>query len=266
MDIVQERILLKSACDKCSGLCCVCLYFSKIGGFPEDKKAGKPCRFLTKDYRCQVHEQLEKLSFKGCIGYDCFGAGQHVVQVLYHGQTYHDRPKQANEIFDVFNIVFKLFQIRYFLIEALSLNDLQKNKETIIRLIIENKNICNYDPQTLLSFDLKEYQKRINPLLKQVCKQQSNNVDTYALNFLAKNFQNKDMSRLDLSMKLLITANFKGCNFAGTIFLGADTRDADFSNADLENARFLTQGQINVAKGNRFTKLPAHLEYPVTWK
>jgi Mg2+/Co2+ transporter CorB len=37
--------------------------------------------------------------------------------------------------------------------------------------------------------------------------------------------------------------------------IGADTRDTNFSNADLREAVFLTQRQINSAKGNRNTKL-----------
>lgn len=49
-------------------------------------------------------------------------------------------------------------------------------------------------------------------------------------------------------------------------FLGADTRDTNFNNADLSEAVFLTQGQVNSAKGNCNTKLPYHLDYPSTWK
>lgn len=74
------------------------------------------------------------------------------------------------------------------------------------------------------------------------------------------------MRGLDLSTKLLIAANFNNCVFDGTIFLGADTRDTDFCNADLREAVFLTQGQINAAKGNRNTKLPQYLDYPITWR
>lgn len=79
-------------------------------------------------------------------------------------------------------------------------------------------------------------------------------------------FQGRDMGGLDLSMKLLIASDFVGCSFHKTIFLGADTRDADFSVADLSEAVFLTQGQVNAAKGSRTTKLPEYLDYPVTWK
>ncbi|WP_242974623.1 pentapeptide repeat-containing protein [Lacrimispora amygdalina] len=83
---------------------------------------------------------------------------------------------------------------------------------------------------------------------------------------LGKNFQSKNFSGLDLSTKLLIAANFNTCVFDGTIFLGADTRDTDFSNANLRDAVFLSQGQINAAKGNRNTKLPLYLDYPLTWR
>lgn len=62
------------------------------------------------------------------------------------------------------------------------------------------------------------------------------------------------MSGVDLSMKLLIATNFEGCIFDGTIFLGADTRDTNFSNADLREAVFLTQGQINCAKGKKIPR------------
>lgn len=74
------------------------------------------------------------------------------------------------------------------------------------------------------------------------------------------------MSGFDLSMKLLIAANFDGCKFDGTILLGADMRDVNLNNADLREAIFLSQGQINSARGNQNTKLPPHLERPVTWK
>ncbi|SHH95733.1 Pentapeptide repeat-containing protein [Clostridium collagenovorans DSM 3089] len=66
----------------------------------------------------------------------------------------------------------------------------------------------------------------------------------------------------------VISQLMKGIKFTfdGTGFLGADTRETNFSNADLREAVFLTQGQINAAKGNRNTKLPQYLDYPVTWK
>lgn len=265
MNYSEELLQLKTNCSKCSGLCCVALFFSKMDGFPKDKKAGQPCNNLLDDFRCKIHTQLEDRNLKGCIGYDCFGAGQHVTQCIYQGKTYRDLTNQATEIFDVFIIVFQLYQVRYYLLEVLTLDISSKKKERIKDLIIENKKICNYFPNKLLSFNLNTYKDKINPVLKQICSQFKNNKKVPTI-FLAKNFKGEDMSGLDLSMKLLIAANFDSCKFDNTIFLGADTRDANFNDADLTKALFLTQGQVNSAKGNRNTKLPKHLNYPVTWK
>ena len=267
-DKIWER--MKPDCSKCSGLCCTALFFSKTDGFPKDKASGQPCINLLKDYRCKIHSQLEKQKMKGCIGYDCFGAGQQVTQVIYQGQTWKDIPNQSTEIFDVFVIVFKLYQIRYYLIEASSLISAQPLKKSIQCLIEENIKMCHYRPDSILSLDLEEYRHRANQILKQVCKllQQSIRSESKKVpaNFLGGNFRGLDMSGADLSIKLLIAANFEKSLFKGTIFLGADTRDTNFSDADLSEAVFLTQGQVNAAKGNRNTKLPYQLDYPPTWK
>ena len=47
--------------------------------------------------------------------------------------------------------------------------------------------------------------------------------------------------------------------------LGADLRDTDVSGADLSTALFLTQPQLNAARGSATTLLPTHLRRPVSW-
>jgi len=76
---------LRGDCEKCFGLCCVALYFSASEGFPINKDAGKPCLNLQTKFGCSVHKDLRKQGLKGCIAYDCFGAGQRVAQVAYKG-------------------------------------------------------------------------------------------------------------------------------------------------------------------------------------
>jgi len=268
----SDEILLKlkADCSKCSGLCCTALFFSKIDGFPENKAAGQPCMNLQKDFRCKIHKDLEKNKMKGCIGYDCFGAGQHVTQMVFKGDTWQDTPSKAKEIFDVFVVVFQLYQIRYFLTQALTICQLNDLAEEISELIKENEVMCNYSPKNIQQIEIESYREKINLLLRQVCslflERTGNENKKCPSDFLGRNFKKKDMSGLDLSTKLLIAANFEGCIFRGTLFLGADTRDTNFKDADLSEAVFLSQGQINSAKGSRNTKLPNHLEYPVTWR
>lgn len=260
----------KADCSKCSGLCCTALFFSKIDGFPENKKAGKPCIKLQNDYYCKIYLELEKHNMKGCIGYDCFGAGQHVTQVIYKGETWQTLPDQSEEIFHVFLIIFQLFQIRYFLEESKIIIPAKELWSDIQKMINENKALCNYTPESILNIDIESYRNKVNIILKKVrnfiIKSFKNSDNIEITDYLGKNFSKRDMSGLDLSMKLLIASNFESCIFDGTVFLGADTRDTNFSNSDLRYAVFLTQGQINTAKGNTNTKLPKHLYYPITWK
>ncbi len=268
----NDQILRSFKCDcaNCSGLCCVALFFSKVDGFPINKSAGYPCINLLKDYRCKIHPELESRKMKGCIGYDCLGAGQHVTQVIYKGNTWSDTPDKSTEIFDVFTAVFDLFQIRYYLEESLLIITAQSLEKPLKSLIDENNNVCKGSPDDILSFDLEEYRDRANTVLKQVCKLlgENLNTDTHKIpkSFFGGIFKGKNMSGADLSAKLLIAADFENCLFNGTVLLGSDTRDTNFNNADLSQAVFLTQGQINSAKGNRNTKLPPYLDYPSTWR
>lgn len=48
-------------------------------------------------------------------------------------------------------------------------------------------------------------------------------------------------------------------------FIGADLRDVNFSGADLSTSMFLTQMQINSAKGDVKTTLPLHIHRPSHW-
>lgn len=157
---------MKADCFKCSGLCCTALFFSKMDGFPENKPSGKSCMNLQKDFLCKIHDSLVQYKMKGCIGYDCFGAGQYVTQSIYKNNTWQDNKEKSQEIFDVFVVVFHLYQIRYFLLEANSLISSKKFRTEIEKYIDQNIRICNQSPSKILSFNLDEYRENANKVLK----------------------------------------------------------------------------------------------------
>lgn len=256
----------KIDCRHCCGLCCTALCFVKTEGFPENKPAGKPCVQLAENFTCKIHADLGKLKMRGCIGYDCFGAGNFVTQSLYHGETWRTQPGHATEIFDVFQVVFSLFQVRYYLEWVQLIPSAVDLWPTAEALIAENHTLCQQSPNTLATQEIRAYRDCANAVLKEACrravKERASGLPQAAEQMLGRSFKNQDLSGLDLSMRLLIGADFNGCRFDGTVMLGADTRDADFSSADLRKALFLTQGQVNAAKCNRKTQLPSHLELP----
>lgn len=261
---------LKAHCADCCGLCCTALYFSKMDGFPQNKPAGKPCMHLEKDFKCKIHPDLDKRKMKGCIGYDCFGAGQYVTQCLFHGEDWRSAPGRANELFETFIKVFQLFQIRYYLLEAMTITCAKSLWKDIDTRLNENDKLCSLTPEEICRLDVDSYREQVNILLKEVCACVENQFpkrdQRLPLELFGKSFKNKRMDGQNLSMKLLIACDFSGCRLDGANFLGADTRDANFSNADLRECVFLTQAQVNSARGNRKTLLPGHLDYPVTWR
>lgn len=63
----------------------------------------------------------------------------------------------------------------------------------------------------------------------------------------------------------LIAADLKGADLRTADLIGADLRAADLAGADLTGALFLTQSQLNAAKGDAATKLPQSLSRPAHW-
>lgn len=254
---------LKIDCAKCCGLCCIALYCSKTDGFPADKVAGVPCKNLLSDYKCLIHNDLYKKNMKGCLSYECFGAGQKVTQHIYKNSSWKNSNINKQKMFDVFTTIFQLHQMLWYLLEAINLCE-DNQKSEIDNLIIENENITTKSTDEILNFDIEKYRQKVNLILKSIVDQYDK-FKSGTLNYIGKNFKNKDFDGKNFSMSLLIGSNFNGCSFNKASFLGADMRDANLKNADLSGSIFLTQMQINSAKGNSNTKLPSHISRPKTW-
>jgi len=69
---------LRADCARCVGLCCVAFPFQVGADFPRAKPADQPCLNLTTEHRCAVHDRLGELGWRGCLAFDCLGAGPHV--------------------------------------------------------------------------------------------------------------------------------------------------------------------------------------------
>jgi uncharacterized protein YjbI with pentapeptide repeats len=260
---------LKIDCKKCSGLCCVALYCTKTDGFPGNKEAGTPCKYLDSDFLCKIHFKLADKNYKGCLAYDCFGAGQRTTQLYLSDGTWKTNPEQEEELFHIFMIVYQLHQMLWYLVEAFTLTSDELLKSTIDLLISENEQMVQQPRDNLSTLDLSKYRLKVNKVLKQISTAISENASSnqiHGANYLGKDFKKANLDRKNFSMSLLIAANFSGCSLRKTNFLGADLRDANFKNTDLSESIFLTQMQLNSARGNSNTKIPVNLSRPVTWE
>jgi uncharacterized protein YjbI with pentapeptide repeats len=223
---------------------------------------------LLPDFRCAIHPQLAQANMKGCLTYDCFGAGQRVTQVCFPETNWRKTPAQASEIFKVFLAMVELHLLLWYLIEAWSVVSDDRCLSDIEALVEENKQMTARSPAEILEIGVEEHRRNVNRLLKKVSKMMAlgHSDSKRSRDFLGKDFAGANLDGRDLSMSLLIAANLEGCNLRGANFLGADLRDARVADTDLTECIFLTQMQVNSAKGNTDTKLPPHLSRPVTWQ
>lgn len=81
---------LRPDCSACAALCCVVFAFDRSESFAIDKAAGEVCPNLDDCGKCGVFEDRDRLGFRGCISYDCHGAGQVVTQEVFKGRSWRD--------------------------------------------------------------------------------------------------------------------------------------------------------------------------------
>ncbi len=269
---------LKIDCQKCFGFCCVALYFSASEGFPTDKDAGKPCINLQSDFKCTVHKSLREKGLKGCTAYDCFGAGQKVAQVTYDGHDWRSNPETAKQMFDVFLVMRQLHEMLWYLAEALRMQCDSIIQEEISQMISETVRLTNLDTDSLIKLDLVEHRNKVNALLSKtsefvrtkahrVKKTTLKRKKTIAgrLNFIGSDLRKINLTGEELRGAFLIAADLRDVDLSGADLIGADLRDADIRGANLTNSIFITQAQINVAKGDSNTRLPMSIVRPAYW-
>lgn len=274
-DIYNKELFkdLKIDCEKCFGYCCVALYFSAFEGFPIDKVAGKPCINLKSDFSCSIHKDLRKKGLKGCTSYDCFGAGQKVAQVTFEGQDWRKSPKLAQQIFDVFLVMRQLHEMLWYLKQAYILEETESIREELNSMIRETEKITNLNAEHILSLDIIDYRTKVNVLLRKTSelvqkkfKSRNNKEFKSGTDFIGKNLRKTNLVGADLRGAFLIASDLRENDLNGANLIGSDMRDTDIRGTNLENSIFITQSQINTARGDSSTKLPKILDRPLYWE
>ncbi|WP_066703846.1 hypothetical protein [Celeribacter ethanolicus] len=112
---------LTSDCSRCAALCCVGLTLDKGDLFSFDKPAGTPCPNLS-SHLCSCHDQLETIGNRGCVLYDCAGAGQRVTQMRFNGESWRDDPTLLPAMLRDFDRLKPLHERMKQLVEAAALD------------------------------------------------------------------------------------------------------------------------------------------------
>lgn len=271
--LLDDNILnnLRADCENCFGLCCVALPYAKSADFAFDKDGGTQCRNLQSNYLCGIHNDLRNKGFRGCSAYECFGAGQKVSQSTYNGQDWRTNKDIAQEMFDVYPIIQQLHEMLWYLNEALTIDAAKSIYKELQYCLVKTEELTGKSPEYILSIDVTEHRAKVNKLLihtselvrAQVIKKPKDK--RRGMDYLGAKLKGADLRGANLRGALLIAADLRNADLRKSDVIGADFRDADISGANLTGSIFLTQSQVNAAKGNKHTKLPATLVRPAHW-
>ncbi|WP_240633133.1 pentapeptide repeat-containing protein [Paenibacillus montanisoli] len=268
---------LQSDCESCFGLCCVALPYAASVDFATDKSAGQPCGNLQSDFRCGIHGQLRVRGYRGCTVYDCFGAGQKVSQITFGGRDWRQAPESAARMYEVFPIMRHLHELIWYLHEAMGLPALaEQHRDSISDALTQSEAYTELHPDALLKLDFAAHRAGVNTLLleaSELARSEARRRHKPAKgkaygrgdDLIGAKLKQADLRAANLRGAYLIAADLRGADLRDADLIGADLRDADLRGADLTTAIFLTQAQINSAKGNGSTKLPPSLVRPSHW-
>ncbi len=266
--VVTRPLALRADCTRCTGLCCVAPAFAASADFAIDKPAGLPCLHLQQDFRCEVHDRLRPLGFRGCTVYDCFGAGQQVTQETLPGHDWRD-PAQAQRVFAVFAVVRELHEMLWHLGQAAEyvMHGLDAEVEDARADV---RTLAAADADALLEVDVEAARRRVGELLARISQRLRGGLpqcdtDLRGADLVGRDLTGRDLTGATARGAYLIAADLRGARMRATDLLGADLRDADVRGTDLSAALFLSQMQVNAARGDARTRVPPGLEHPAHW-
>ncbi|MEU8402454.1 pentapeptide repeat-containing protein [Nonomuraea sp. NPDC048892] len=259
---------LTADCENCFGLCCVALPFSASADFAVDKEAGQPCHNLRGDFRCSIHDRLRDRGFPGCTVFDCFGAGQKVSQVTFEGRSWREAPETAARMYAVFPVMRQLHELLWYLAEALTLEAAEPIHVALRQAFDETERLTREPAGALERLDVAAHRAGVNELLlrtSELARAGLKGVERRGADLIGARLRGARLRGANLRGAYLIGADLRGADLRRADLIGADLRGADLSGADLTGAVFLTQAQLNAARGDAATRLPATLTRPGHW-
>ncbi len=244
--------------------------FAASADFAIDKDAGRACPHLQPDFRCDIHSRLRQRGFPGCAVFDCFGAGQKVAQLTFGGRDWRRAPETAKSMFEVFGIMQHLHELLWYLAEALTLPGARPLHGELRAAYDQTERLSRGGPEEVLAVDVAARRRHVHALLRRASELvrgagPRRTADRRGADLAGAGLRRADLRGADLAGACLIAADMRDADLRGADVMGADLRAADLRGADLRDCIFLTQSQLDSARGDAATSLPASVARPGHW-
>lgn len=209
--------------------------------------------------------------------FDCFGAGQKVSRHTFAGRSWRNDPQTRDDMFRAFPIVRRLHELLWYLDQAISLIRGSGDPATVLSRFEHVRELSNQQPDQLAALDVDAEYDAARPLLVEASDRARRGVDAPrrkkhgqrqlgpGSDLVGANLAKTDLRGLSLRGCLLISADLSAARLSQCDVLGVDMRDANLSGADLDGVIYLTQMQVNRARGDDATVLPVGFSRPAHW-
>jgi hypothetical protein len=269
LPLIDDRPHLRADCANCAGLCCVAPAFAASADFAIDKPAGQACPNLGEDFRCGIHAQLRERGFPGCTVFDCFGAGQRITQETFGGRSWREAPELAAAQFAVLPVMRQLHEMLWYLTEAAARPEAAPLQDEVRAVCERTERLAGGSAEELTGFDVTAYRAGVGQLLHRVSELvragQPRARDRRGADLMGKDLRRANLRGASLRGAYLIGADLRGADLGTADLLGADLRAADVRGTDLGQCLFLTQPQVEAARGDATTRIPGALSRPAHW-
>ena len=261
---------LSADCARCFALCCVAPAFAVSADFALDKPAGRPCPNLAPHDRCAIHGLLREEGFGGCAAYDCFGAGQRVSQETFQGVHWRGRPEVARQMFAAFAVMRQLHELLWHLAEAATLPGAEQVRGDIAGATSATQDLATGGAARLLALDVGSHRAAVNVVLvaaSELARAARGGIgrDWRGADLIGADLRREELRNASLRGARLVGADLRGAQLGYADLTGADLRGADVRGARLVECLFLTQAQLDTARGDADTALAPGRNRPRSW-
>lgn len=235
--------------------------FAASADFAIDKPAGRPCPNLGEDFRCGIHAELRDRGFPGCEVFDCFGAGQQLVQVTFGGRTWRESPEIEAAQFAALPAMRRLHEMLWHLAEGLSLSAAAPVHDRLRATAVTAESLTAGTADDLAALELDVLTAEVGGLLGRVSAlvRGPDAPERAGADLIGRDLRRTRLTDAGLRGAYLIGADLRGVDLGRADLLGADLRGADVRGTDLSRCLFLTRPQVTAARSDAATKLPAAL-------
>ena len=132
--------------------------------FAFDKPAGVACKHLE-GQGCGIHSDLEAKGLRGCVQYQCDGAGQRVVQAVFAGHSWQDDPALLPPMLEAF-VRMRLVHGLLALLETAKALPLPEARQAELEALVVQLSPKTWAPETLAAFERSDVPKAVRGFLR----------------------------------------------------------------------------------------------------